>query len=70
MSNLSVNRPSAGGNAPTLREVAKDQPTVRVTFNLDAELHRRLRVYAAQERATVRELLQEQVRALLTDAGA
>jgi len=59
---LSAGRPSAKGNkATTLASLAEKGDTVRVNFDLNREDHIKLKVYAAKQGKTVKELLTEYV---------
>lgn len=62
---LSAGRPSVSkSKAATLASLADQGGTKRVNFDLSAEEHTRLKVYAARQGKTVKELLTEYVRAL------
>lgn len=65
---LSAGRPSvkAGDKrkAATLASLSDDQPKKRVNFELAADQHAKLKVYAARQGKTVKELLTEFVRSL------
>lgn len=62
--NLSAGRPSAKSKAATLASLA-DEPTLkRVNFQLPAEDHTRLKIYAARQGKTITELLTEYVATL------
>lgn len=55
---LSAGRPSAkSGKAATLASLADKAATVRVNFDLDREQHTKLKVYAAKQGKTVKEVL-------------
>lgn len=57
---LHAGRPSAkAGKAVTLADVADQRETVRVNFDLDRELHVKLKVYAAKKGKSIREVLSE-----------
>lgn len=62
---LSAGRPSVktGDNrkSVTLASLSDEQPVKRVNFNLPADQHTKLKVYAARQGKTVRELLTEYV---------
>lgn len=59
---LSAGRPSAKTNkAATLASLADKANTKRVNFDLSAEQHTRLKIYAAKHQKTVKELLTELV---------
>ena len=59
---LSAGRPSAkSSKAATLASLADKAPTVRVNFDLDRDQHTKLKVYAAKQGKTVKEVLTELV---------
>ena len=59
---LSAGRPSAKSNkAATLASLADKTATVRVNFDLDREQHTKLKVYAAKQGKTVKEVLSDYV---------
>lgn len=59
---LSAGRPSAKSNkAATLASLADKTATVRVNFDLDRDQHTKLKVYAAKQGKTVKEVLTELV---------
>ena len=59
---LSAGRPSARNDkAATLASLADKAPTVRVNFDLDREQHTKLKVYAAKQGKTVKEVLSDYV---------
>lgn len=65
---LSAGRPSAKTNkAATLASLADKAITKRVNFNLSAEQHTKLKVYAAKQGKTVKELLTDFVEQLPSD---
>lgn len=65
---LSAGRPSvkAGDKrkAATLASLADDQPKKRINFELPADQHAKLKVYAARQGKTVKDLLTEYIRSL------
>ena len=62
---LSAGRPSAkGSKATTLASLADKADTVRVNFDLSREQHTKLKVYAAKQGKTVKELLTDFVATL------
>lgn len=62
---LSAGRPSAKTNkAATLASLADKAATKRVNFDLSAEQHTKLKVYAAKQGKTVKELLTDFVEQL------
>ena len=60
---LSAGRPSAKSSkaATTLASLADKAATVRVNFDLDREQHTKLKVYAAKQGKTVKEVLSDYV---------
>ena len=59
---LSAGRPSAkSSKATTLASLADKAATVRVSFDLDREQHTKLKVYAAKQGKTVKEVLSDYV---------
>ena len=55
---LSAGRPSASANtAKTLASLADKTATVRVNFDLDRDLHMKLKIHAARHGKSVREVL-------------
>lgn len=61
---LSAGRPSGGAQSKTLSSMADKPETVRVNFDLDREEHVKLKIYAAKQGKTVKELLTEYVASL------
>ncbi|MGL4734095.1 MAG: plasmid partition protein ParG [Enterovibrio sp.] len=62
---LSAGRPSATKNkAATLASLADEASMKRVNFQLSAELHTKLKVYAATRGKTITEILTEHVEQL------
>ncbi|WP_335925273.1 chromosome partitioning protein ParB [Shewanella algae] len=64
---LSAGRPSAGKSKTTLASLADKTATKRVNFDVTAEEHTKLKIYAARQGKTVKELLTEYVRSLPDD---
>lgn len=59
---MSAGRPSAkSSKAATLASLADKAATVRVNFDLDREQHTKLKVYAAKQGKTVKEVLSDYV---------
>ena len=59
---LSAGRPSAKSNkAATLASLADKAATSRVNFDLDRDQHTKLKVYAAKQGKTVKDVLTELV---------
>ena len=59
---LSAGRPSAKSNkAATLASLADKAATSRVNFDLDRDQHTKLKVYAAKQGKTVKEVLSDYV---------
>lgn len=55
---LSAGRPSAkASSAATLASLADKADTVRVNFDLERDAHTKLKVYAAKQGKTVKDLL-------------
>ncbi len=54
---LSAGRPSRASKPSTLSDMADTKPTVRVNFDLARDDHIKLKVYAAQQGKTVRQVL-------------
>lgn len=65
---LSAGRPSVTASdkrkAATLASLSDEQPKKRVNFELSAEQHAKLKIYAARQGKTVKELLTEYIRSL------
>ncbi len=62
---LSAGRPSVRHNkATTLASLADEASTKRVNFELSAEQHMKLKIYAAKQGKTIKELLTEYVSSL------
>ena len=64
---LSAGRPSARtgkAKAATLASLADDAAMKRVNFELPAELHAKLKIYATKQGKTIKELLTEYVAGL------
>ena len=62
---LSAGRPSAKNNkATTLASLADKAATVRVNFDLDRDQHIKLKLYAARQGKTVKEVLTDFVEQL------
>lgn len=56
--NLTAGRPSARANKSALLSSINDkQPMKRVNFDLSAEQHAKLKVYAAKQGKTIKDLL-------------
>ena len=65
---LSAGRPSAKTTkAATLASLADKAATVRVNFDLDRDQHTKLKVYAAKQEKTVREVLTDFVAQLTNE---
>lgn len=59
---LSAGRPSAKSNkSATLASLADKAATARVNFDLDRDQHTKLKVYAAKQGKTVKEVLSDYV---------
>lgn len=61
---LKAGRPSKNVKEKTLADIT-DQKTIRVNFDLDEDLHMQLKLYAINQKKTVKEVLTEQIRLLL-----
>ena len=62
---LSAGRPSAkASSAATLASLADKAATVRVNFDLERDAHTKLKVYAAKQGKTVKDLLKAYVDSL------
>ena len=62
---LSVGRPSTAKNkAATLASLADEAGMKRVNFQLSAELHTKLKIYAARQGKTITDVLTEYVEQL------
>jgi len=62
---FSAGRPSARRNkAATLASLADDGGTKRVNFELSVDQHTKLKIYAAKQGKTIKELLTEYVASL------
>lgn len=60
VNSLSAGRPSArAGKSATLSSLADNASMKRVNFDLDAAQHQKLKIYAARQGKTVKELLTE-----------
>ena len=58
---LGAGRPSAGKSQKNLADLADKSATARVNFDLDRDQHTKLKVYAAKQGKTVKEVLTELV---------
>jgi len=64
-STLSAGRPSAKGNqAVTLASLADKADTVRVNFDLERAAHMKLKVYAAKQGKTIKDVLKAYIDSL------
>ncbi len=62
---LSAGRPSARSDkAATLASLAEEASLKRVNFQLSADQHMKLKIYAARQGKTIKELLTEYVASL------
>ncbi len=62
---LSAGRPSARSDkAATLASLAEEASIKRVNFQLSADQHMKLKIYAARQGKTIKELLTEYVASL------
>lgn len=62
---LSAGRPSAGTKEKSLASMADKTSMKRVNFEISEEEHTRLKLYAIQQRKTIREVMTDQVRKLI-----
>ena len=60
-SKLGAGRPSTGKRQKNLSDLADKAATSRVNFDLDRDQHTKLKVYAAKQGKTVKEVLTELV---------
>lgn len=61
---LAAGRPSSRTKAATLASLADDTATKRVNFELSADQHTKLKIYAARQGKTIKELLTDYVAGL------
>lgn len=61
---LAAGRPSSRAKAATLASLADDSATKRVNFELSADQHTKLKIYAARQGKTIKELLTDYVTGL------
>ena len=61
---LTAGRPSARNKAATLASLSDDAEMKRVNFQLPADQHTKLKIYAAKQGKTIKELLTEYVNSL------
>lgn len=61
---LSAGRPSSKAKQKTLGSLADRSEYARVNFDLDRDLHKKLKIYATQQGKTVKEVLTEYVASL------
>lgn len=61
---LTAGRPSARNRAATLASLSDDAEMKRVNFQLPADQHTKLKIYAAKQGKTIKELLTEYVAGL------
>lgn len=61
---LAAGRPSSRTKAATLASLADDTATKRVNFELSADQHTKLKIYAARQGKTIKELLTNYVAGL------
>jgi hypothetical protein len=58
---LAAGRPSSRNKAATLASLSDDAEMKRVNFELPVDQHTKLKIYAAQQCKTIKELLTEYV---------
>ncbi|ERF04082.1 hypothetical protein PA13_1028585, partial [Pseudomonas aeruginosa HB13] len=63
-STLSAGRPSARNKAATLASLSDDAGMKRVNFELSADRHAKLKIYAAKQGKSIKELLTDYVDSL------
>ena len=63
---LRAGRPSSGKKTATLSSMADKNQTVRVNFDLERDMHIKLKVHAAQTGRTISEIMIELVEAQLS----
>jgi len=61
---LAAGRPSSRNKAATLASLSDDTEMKRVNFELPAAQHTKLKIYAAKQSKTIKELLTEYVSTL------
>lgn len=61
---LAAGRPSSRAKAATLASLADDTATKRVNFELSSDQHTKLKIYAARQGKTIKELLTDYVAGL------
>ena len=61
---LSAGRPSRGSKSPTLADMTDKAGKVRVNFDIDRELHVKLKIYAIEQGKSIREVLESYIRTL------
>lgn len=64
---LIAGRPSATGKNITLTSLAESKSSKRMNFDLTAEQHKKLKIYAAKQDKTMAELLKEYIDSLPSD---
>jgi len=65
MSLLQAGRPSKGLRGTKIEDLSENLKTVRINFDLPEDLHMDLKMYALQEKKTIKEVLTEQIKKLL-----
>ncbi len=66
MSMLKAGRPSKGVKETELKDLSDRQKKIRINFDLPEELHMELKIYALKEQKTVKEILTEQIKILVS----
>lgn len=63
---LSAGRPSRTSKAaPTLADMSDKGGKMRINFDVDRELHTKLKVYAVQQGKSIREVLEAYIKSLV-----
>jgi uncharacterized membrane protein len=62
---LSAGRPSKASKQATLADMADGKQTIRVNFDLARDDHIKLKVYAAQQGKTVRQVLVDMISTII-----
>lgn len=62
---LMAGRPSRSKKPATLADMSDKSEKVRVNFDIDRELHKKLKMYALEQGKSIREVLDEQIRVLV-----
>jgi hypothetical protein len=60
-SSLAAGRPSAGKSRPSLTDLADTPATKRINFKVAVEQHTKLKIYAAKQGKSIKQILTEYV---------